>query len=390
MIDSSLQLYMNELLSQTDSVFRRYMFHQIDWTLRLGCLVGARCVGKTTMILQHIRATPNLRQLYVSADHSYFMSHSLIDLADDWVKEGGEYLYIDEIHKYKGWSREIKQIYDTHPALHLLITGSSVLDLLEGEADLSRRVVMMYMYGLSFREYLNWVHQLDVPVYTLSEVLAGQATLGRGVHPLPLFREYLQRGYYPFAQEGAYYVRLEQVVCQTLESDIPQYARMTPSTGRKLRRMLSIIARTAPFKPEAQALANELGISRNDVSTYLLYMERAGMIGQLRDDTGGMRGLGKVDKVYLDNTNMQYALGGEQTDIGNIRETFFYNQTRVTTDVVSSRESDFRIGDYTFEVGGKSKSKRQIAAVSDAFVVRDDIEYAADHVLPLWSFGLMY
>lgn len=390
MIDASLLQYMQEQLKLTSMDFKRYLYHKMEWDKRLQCLTGGRGVGKSTMVKQHIIETPEEHSLYVSADHSYFTTHTLIELADEFVKEGGEHLYIDEIHKYEGWSREIKQIYDTHPALKVFITGSSILDLLDGEADLSRRVVMQHLYGLSFREYLELVHHIQVPVYTLEEVLAGKAQPNALPHPLPLFREYLRTGYYPFAIEGDFYERMQNVIRQTMESDIPHYARMSPATGRKLRQMLSIVAQNAPYKPEAQALANELHISRNNVSDYLLYMEKAQMVGQLRDDTGGMRGLGKVEKVYLDNTNIQYTLVGEKAEIGNVRETFFYNQLKVTQDVMASRVSDFSVAEYTFEVGGKKKGKKQISEVPNGYVVRDEIEYAAQQIIPLWAFGLMY
>lgn len=390
MIDASLLQYMQEQLRLTSMDFKRYLYHQMEWNKRLQCLTGGRGVGKSTMVKQHIIETPDEHSLYVSADHSYFTTHSLIELADEFVKEGGEHLYVDEIHKYEGWSREIKQIYDTHPALKVFITGSSILDLLDGEADLSRRVVMQHLYGLSFREYLELVHHIQVPVYTLEEVLAGKAQPNELPHPMPLFREYLRTGYYPFAIEGDFYERMQNVIRQTMESDIPHYAKMSPATGRKLRQMLSIVAQNAPYKPEAQALANELHISRNNVPDYLLYMEKAQMVGQLRDDTGGMRGLGKVEKVYLDNTNIQYTLVGEKAEIGNVRETFFYNQLKVTQDVMASRVSDFSVGEYTFEVGGKKKGKKQISEVQNGYVVRDEIEYATQQIIPLWAFGLMY
>lgn len=390
MIDASLLQYMQEQLRLTSMDFKRYLYHRMEWNKRLQCLTGGRGVGKTTMVKQHIIETPEEHSLYVSADHSYFTTHTLIELADEFVKEGGEHLYIDEIHKYEGWSREIKQIYDTHPALKVFITGSSILDLLDGEADLSRRVVMQHLYGLSFREYLEFVHHINVPVFTLEEVLAGKAQPNELPHPLPHFRQYLRTGYYPFAVEGDFYERMQNVIRQTMESDIPHYAKMSPATGRKLRQMLSIVAQNAPYKPEAQSLANELHISRNNVSDYLLYMEKAKMVGQLRDDTGGMRGLGKVEKVYLDNTNIQYTLVGEKAEIGNVRETFFYNQLQVTQDVIASRVSDFCVGEYTFEVGGKKKGKKQISEVQNGFVVRDEIEYAAQQIIPLWAFGLMY
>ncbi len=390
MIDASLLQYMQEQLRLTSLDFKRYLYPKMDWNKRLQCLTGGRGVGKTTMVKQHIIETLDEHSLYVSADHSFFTTHTLIELADDFVKEGGEHLYIDEIHKYEGWSREIKQIYDTHPALKVFITGSSILDLLDGEVDLSRRVVMLHLYGLSFREYLELVHHINIPVYTLDEVLTGKVQPNELPHPLPLFRQYLRTGYYPFAIEGDFYERMQNVIRQTMESDIPHYAKMSPATGRKLRQMLSIIAQNAPYKPEAQALANELHISRNNVSDYLLYMEKAQMVGQLRDNTGGMRGLGKVEKVYLDNTNIQYALVGENAEIGNVRETFFYNQLQVTQEVIASRASDFCVGKYTFEIGGKKKGKKQISEVPNGYVVRDEIEYATKQIIPLWTFGLMY
>lgn len=390
MIDASLLQYMQEQLRLTSMDFKRYLYHKMEWNKRLQCLVGGRGVGKSTMVKQHIIETLDEHSLYVSADHSYFTTHTLIELADEFVKEGGEHLYIDEIHKYEGWSREIKQIYDTHPALKVFITGSSILDLLDGEADLSRRVVMQHLYGLSFREYLELVHHINVPVFTLEEVLAGKALPDELPHPLPLFRQYLRTGYYPFTIEGDFYERMQNVIRQTMESDIPHYAKMSPATGRKLRQMLSIVAQNAPYKPEAQTLANELHISRNNVSDYLLYMEKADMIGQLRDDTGGMRGLGKVEKVYLGNTNIQYTLVGEKAEIGNVRETFFYNQLQVTQDIMASRVSDFCVGEYTFEVGGKKKGKKQISEIQNGYVVRDEIEYATQQIIPLWAFGLLY
>ena len=389
-MDRTLQAYMKEMLSQVDNAFQRYKYNQVDWNLRLACLTGSRGVGKSTMVLQHIANNPQENALYVSADHSYFTTHTLIELADEFVKDGGEHLYIDEVHKYTGWSRELKQIYDTHPGLKVFVTGSSILDLLDGEADLSRRMVMDHMYGLSLREYLKMVHHVEVPIFSLQEILEGKAHMGSILHPLPYFKEYLRKGYYPFTNEGAFYTRLEQIIRQTVEADIVQYAHISLSTGRKILQMLRIMSANVPYKPEAQALANELKISRNVIPDYLAYLERAGMIGLLRDNTGGMRGLGKMEKVYIDNTNMLYAMVGEEVEIGNLRETFFYNQTRVVHNVVASRESDFCIGNYTFEVGGRKKGKKQIQDIPDSFVVRDDIEYAVDNIIPLWAFGLMY
>ena len=328
--------------------------------------------------------------LYVTADHLYFASHTLVETVDEFVKEGGQQIFIDEIHKYENWSRELKQIYDAHADLKVGFTGSSVLDIYKGFSDLSRRAPVFMMQGLSFREYLWLRHSVEVPVFTLSQVLENKARLDATPHPLPLFRDYLQRGYYPFSGDDDYDLRLRQVVNQTMEVDIPQYVNMTAATGRKLKKLLAAIARSVPFKPVMDSLATVIGVSRNVLPDYFLYMEQAGMIGQLRDDTGGIRGIGKVEKVYLDNTSLAYVLGGEATDIGNIRETFFFNQMRVTQDVISSRISDFEISGKTFEVGGKKKGKKQLAEAAEGYVVKDDIEYGSGNIIPLWAFGLTY
>lgn len=391
-MDITLINYMKEQLELVSLAFKRYNYDKLPWEARLVGLMGPRGVGKSTLILQHIKSKSpeeQAKSLYVSADHSYFTTSTLIETANQFVREGGEWLYIDEVHKYEGWSQELKQIYDSHPGLHVFFTGSSILDIIDGEADLSRRVILFDMQGLSFREYLEMFHGIKTPIRSLEDILNGKTEIEGLQHPIPLFNQYLREGYYPFSKEGFFQQRLQQVIRLTMEVDIPQYANMSPATGKKLRRMLSIIASNVPYKPEATGLANEIKVSRNDIPTYLLYMEKAGMIGQLRDETGGMRGLGKTEKVYLDNTNIIYALSGENANIGNVRETFFYNQTRLTLDVTSSKVSDFSIGKYTFEVGGAKKSHRQIKDVADSFIVRDDTEYANGDILPLWAFGLL-
>ena len=392
-MDITLINYMKEQLELVSLAFKRYNYDKLPWEARLVGLMGPRGVGKSTLILQHIKSKSQEEQaksLYVSADHSYFTTSTLIETANQFVREGGEWLYIDEVHKYEGWSQELKQIYDSHPGLHVFFTGSSILDIIDGEADLSRRVILFDMQGLSFREYLEMFHGIKTPIRSLEDILNGKTEIEGLLHPIPLFNQYLREGYYPFSKEGFFQQRLQQVIRLTMEVDIPQYANMSPATGKKLRRMLSIIASNVPYKPEATGLANEIKVSRNDIPTYLLYMEKAGMIGQLRDETGGMRGLGKTEKVYLDNTNIIYALSGENANIGNVRETFFYNQTRLALDVTSSKVSDFSIGKYTFEVGGAKKSHRQIKDVANSFIVRDDTEYANGDILPLWAFGLLY
>ena len=366
------------------------MFNRIDWNNRLIGITGPRGIGKSTMILQRMLQQKDQKTLYVSADHTFFSNHSLVDLADTFVKEGGTHLYIDEIHKYKGWSRELKQIYDVHADLTLVFTGSSVLDILEGEADLSRRALMYSMQGLSFREYLNLFHDVKMDAFSLKDILAHKAVLPEIQHPLPLFREYLKQGYYPFSHENGFTLRMEQVIAQTVESDIPQYADMKASTARKLKKMLSVLSQLTPYKPSMENLAAKIGVSKNNVPEYLIFLERAGMIGQLRNEAGGLSGLGKVEKVYIDNPNLMTILADGKPDIGNLRETFFYNQLRVNNQILSSKVSDFVVDDYTFEIGGRSKGKKQIENVPHSFVVKDDIETGHGNTVPLWQFGLNY
>nr|WP_321451044.1 AAA family ATPase [uncultured Carboxylicivirga sp.] len=380
-----------QLLNNTKSSFVRYLYSQINWNNRMIGITGPRGVGKTTMILQHIKNSLNSNEtLYVSAEDFYFADNKLVDLTQTFVKYGGKYLFIDEIHKYKDWSRELKLIYDYHPNLKVVFTGSSVLDIKKGASDLSRRAVMYHMQGLSFREYLQLFHNLDIPQYKMEDILTHKVDIPSMEHPLLYFEKYLKQGYYPFALEDDYNSRLNQIVNQTLEIDIPYYAEMNVSTGRKLKQLLAIVSKSVPFKPNFSNIATMLLASRNNIADYFHYIEEAGMIIQLRDTTGGIRGLGKVEKIFLDNTNLIYNLAENQSNIGNIRETFFLNQLRVMYNVIASKDSDFSINDLTFEVGGKNKSKKQISHLDNAFVVKDDIEYGFGNVIPLWQFGLTY
>ena len=383
--------YSNRLISNVDKKFTRYLYNTIHWENRLIGIVGPRGVGKTTLVLQYIKNNLDVRHtLYVSAEDFYFAKHRLSDLASDFVKWGGKYLFIDEIHKYPDWSNELKLIYDYHNHLKVVFTGSSVLDLKKGSSDLSRRAVLYNLQGLSFREYLMLFRQIEVPVFNLNEILNHQVKVPQMAHPLPLFADYLKRGYYPFALEPDFDLKLLQVVHQTLESDIPVYAGMNVSKGRQLKQLMVIIAESVPFKPNMTKISEILAISRNVIADYLLYMEEAGMLAQLRDDTKGIRGLGKINKVYLDNTNLVYILAGGNANKGNIRETFFINQCRMHYQIVSSNVADFKMEDKDFEIGGKNKGLKQIETAENGFLVKDDIESGFFNTIPLWHFGLMY
>ena len=303
---------------------------------------------------------------------------------------GGKHLFIDEIHKYDGWSAEVKQIFDSYSDLQLVISGSSILEITKGMADLSRRVPIYEMQGLSFREYLHLFHGIKMDVVNMEKLLHHEYEIPGIDHPLPLFHDYLRRGYYPFGSDAAYDIELMQVVVQTMESDIPIYLNTNVSVGRKLKQLLMVVAESVPFKPVMQKLADVTGINRNYIQDYLMYMERTGMIAQLRDAVGGIRGLGKTEKIYLDNTNLIYVLAPKRADIGNIRETFFMNQMRIAGDVMCSPVSDFLVDGMTFEIGGRKKGQKQISEVNNGYVVKDDIETGYANVLPLWAFGLLY
>lgn len=354
-------------------------------------LLGPRGVGKTTMVLQYIKERlPRQETLYVVAEDLYFSSHTLLELADDFAKMGGKYLFIDEIHKYQGWSRELKLIYDYHSELHVFFTGSSILDISQGISDLSRRVLTYSMQGLSYREYLSLFHHIDLPVYQLPQILAHEVAIPSEFLPLEHFRDYLQRGYYPFSDSN-FDRYMMQIINVTIDVDIPQYAGISVSVSRKLKQLLAIIAKSAPFKPNLTQIGGQLEVSRNIVSDLCSWIEKAGLIRQLRNSTGGIQGLGKVDKIYLDNSSLIYALGAQGAATGTVRETFFFNQMGCRYHITSSPVSDFLVeGKFTFEVGGRRKGQKQIKDISDAYVVKDDIETGYGNVVPLWQFGLTY
>ena len=381
-----------DLLSLTPLDFKRYLYSDIAWGDRMIGIVGPRGVGKTTMLLQYIKENLDANEtLYVQADDIYFANHTLLELAEEFSKNRGIYFFIDEIHKYPGWSQSLKSIYDYFPQMKVVFTGSSILEILKGSADLSRRALMYKLQGLSFREYLFFFHNISVETYGLQDILEHKTDNFPVRHPLPLFKDYLRRGYYPFGNNDAMFLhRLNQVIIQTLESDIPIYANMNVSTGKKLGKLLKIISQSVPFKPNFTKIAGMLEASRNSIDDYCYYLELAGLIMQLRDKGNGIGQLGKVDKVYLDNTNLIFALAEQHQETGNIRETVFFNQMRVKNEVFCSPKADFNINNITFEVGGKNKNREQIKDLKSAYIVKDDIEYGYQNTIPLWVFGLNY
>ena len=391
-METLYELYAKKLKTVSTD-FVRYLYDQINWESQLIVIMGARGVGKTTMVLQRILMTDSKKEsLYISADNTFFAGNTLYDIATKFAQQGGRVLYIDEVHKYQDWSKEVKMMYDFLPDLKVVITGSSILELLRGtDADLSRRAIRYKLEGLSFREYLNFSLGLNIPAYSLEDILDGKVELPEEVkYPLAHFKEYLSKGYFPFFKQDDYYQRLENVINQTMEVDIPTYARMNVSTARKLKQLLYVISRSVPFKPNFTEIGRAISSDRGTVADHMVYMEKSTLIRQLNFAPDGMDLVQKVDKIYLGNTCFIYALADEHPEIGNIRETFFYCAMCVNHKVTSSPTADFLLKGHTFEVGGKSKKQKQIKNVRDAFVVKDDIENAYMNVIPLWTFGFNY
>lgn len=377
-------------LDETPTSFLRYLHDRINWNNRMIAILGERGVGKTTLILQKIKQDGIEHTLYFGADNVYFAQHSLFDTANEFYRKGGQRLYIDEIHKYPSWSMELKMIYDYCPQLQVVITGSSILDLYKGIADLSRRVISYTLAGLSFREFLAMTKGIDLPPVTFEEILRHKVTFPTGERPLALFDDYLKTGYYPFWNETDYATRLNNVINQTVENDIPTYAKMNIATSRKLKQLLFIISQSVPFKPNYTEIGAAMECDRGTVADLAYYMDKARLTMSLRHQDDGMKNYGKPDKIYLGNTNLIYALSEGKPEVGNLRETFFLSQMQVNQEVFASKAADFLINGKTFEVGGKNKNKKQIAEVKDAFVVKDDIEYGYENTIPLWHFGMGY
>lgn len=381
--------------------FVRSEHDQIHWNARLVGIKGARGVGKTTLMLQHIKKTHELNEqvLYISLDDIWFSGNTLVDLADRFVKRGGKYLYLDEVHKYKNWSIEIKNIYDDHPQLRVVFTGSSLLEILNARADLSRRAVVFHLQGLSFREYLAFTQNIHFKPIHLDDIIHHHISLSdeilKRIKPLRYFSLYLKSGYYPFfkEEEDLYTIRIEEIVNMILQIELPLTRGTDIAYTYKLKQLLLIIAESAPFIPNISKLSERIGINRNTLILYLNHLRDAGIIKILYKETSGITRLQKPDKIFLENTNLTWAIHPYQPNIGSIRETFFVNQLNHKHLVTIPGQADFLIDNhYLFEIGGKSKSKKQITTFGgkQAFIVADDIEYGNQHKIPLWMFGFLY
>jgi len=388
-----------EKIARTGTRSVRDFINAIDWNNRLIGIRGARGVGKTTLLLQylkiHYHASPTA--LYVSLDHFFFAETRLYDLADEFYKKGGKLLVMDEVHRYPEWTREMKNMYDDFPDLRMVFTASSLLHIQQAKEDLSRRAVIYDMPGLSFREFLNFELKENFKPFSVQEVFKNHLTLATGIiekiRPLEFFSEYLSLGYYPYYLENkkSYHQKLSESLQMVIEVDIPQYIQMPVSHIYHLKKLLSIIATSAPFKPNLTSLSERTGISINTLKSYLFYLDQAQLISLLTSEPKGVNFLGKPDKIFLNNTNIMYNLGGEKTDIGNVRETFMYNQLIQVARVYASKYGDFLVNDkITLEIGGKNKGNKQIRNVPEAYIVKDGIEAGSGKTIPIWLFGFLY
>lgn len=379
--------------------FQRSLMDNMAWNARLIGIRGARGVGKTTMMLQYLQKyTQNpSERLYVSLDDLWFSENKLVDLANAFVKRGGKYLFIDEVHKYNNWSQEVKNIYDDYPELQVVFTGSSLLEIINARADLSRRAIHYNMQGLSFREYLNLTENKQFPIFELTDILSNhqQAALSitEEIKPLKHFSTYLKSGYYPFFLEDEllYHSKVAEVVNFILEVELPLLRKMDIAYVHKIKQLLQIIARSVPFKPNVSKLSQKIQINRNTLVSYLHFLNESRLTINLFRDTYGISQLQKPEKIYLENTNLSYALHGNEADKGNLRETFFINQLKNKNHITYTDNGDFMINEkLTFEIGGKNKTNKQIKDVENAFTVLDDIEIGNHNRIPLWLFGFLY
>ena len=395
----------DRLLANTSTDIIREKMDEIHWNSRLVSIMGAKGVGKSTLIKQYLKQHYELGDrtiLYCSADTVDFSMRTLVGLAEEFVMRGGKLLVVDEIHKYHpgttDWSLEIKEIYELFPELRMIVSGSSLLSLKEGDADLSRRTVKYTMPGLSFREALRFYHGLAFPRWALEDILAHPYDLWQTVSakckPVALFKEYLEKGYYPFLLEGEgeYYTKIEQVVNYIIDTELPQICKVDVANVRKLQALVAMICSEVPFELNANRIAAALEIGRDTVVEYLKYLGDAKVLNLLYSDKKKIGKLTKPDKIYMENTNLMYALAPTKVEVGTLRETFAICALSDSHSVEYGKaQGDFKVdAKYTFEIGGRNKTFSQIAGVKDSYIFADDWDMPDGAKLPLWMLGFLY
>lgn len=395
-MESLIKIYLR-LLQETDAKTFRYLYQNIDWDERCIAIIGAKGVGKTTMLLQHIKHTfANKNEaLFASLDNIWFANHSIFDLADEFYLNGGTHLFLDEIHHYPNWATEIKNIYDSFPKLKIVFTGSSLLQIYKSTADLSRRVVYEKLEGLSFREFLKFEKMGDFPVLSMKEIVENHQDIAfritENLKIIPLFKKYLKNGYYLFYKEGLskYEIKLQEAVNNVIDIDIPAIENIEFESRHKLKRLLAILSTLVPYTPNITDLSVAIDSNRNNTVKYLFLLANAKLLNLVSYKNKTIGDLTKPDKVLLNNTNLSY-LYGNNANIGSARETFFVNQLNAVANVILAPQGDFMVDNYTFEIGGKKKPFDQIKDNLNGFIVADDIETGHGNKIPLWLFGMLY
>lgn len=380
--------------------FTRGLMDEINWNARLIGIKGARGTGKTTMLLQYIKMhlSDELdRVLYASLDNIWFNSRSLVETIKEFEQKGGKYIFLDEVHKYPGWAQELKNIYDDYPALKIVFTGSTLLEILNARADLSRRAVVYNMQGFSFREYLAIETGIRFERIDWHDLLAKHTDWAREINsaikPFQYFDNYLRHGYYPYYREeqDLYFLRLGEVLNMMLEIELPLLRQVDLAYVAKIKQLLTIIAQSVPFVPNVSKLSEKIGINRATLLSYLHYLDEIDLTRNLFREGEGVSVLQKPSKMYMENTNLLYLLARDNANRGNLRETFFANQVAYAHTIHYAEKGDFTVDHkYTFEVGGKDKTAQQIKGVEKAYIVSDDITHGFDRKIPLWLFGFLY
>lgn len=392
-----IYLVSNRKVNQISLKYKRPLYYEINWDNRLIGIKGPKGVGKSTLLLQHIKETfaDRSKVLYVSMDNLWFSSNSLTELVEYHYTHGGTHIFLDEVHKYKEWQTALKNIYDDYPELHIVYTGSSILKLKAGDGDLSRRMRSYEMTGLSFREYLLFEQILDYPVVSLQDVLTNHISLASDIASrtkvLKHFEKYLESGYYPFYKEegDGYLQRIQEVVSQTIDLDIPAVEEVEYDTLQKLKKLLMILAVQVPFIPKMTDLYKELQTNREQGLKLLNLLEQARLITMLKSPVKALKSISAPEKLYLDNTNMMYALS-DRVEVGTARETFFMNQLSVSHELTLPDKGDFKVdGTFLFEVGGRKKSFEQIKDEPNSYLAVDSLETGNGNRIPLWLFGFL-
>ncbi len=397
-IHKNLIDYQLVLLKKVNNRFYRSIFSKIDWNIRMIALKGPRGAGKTTLMLQKIKyhTDKELIPLYISMEHPFFYDRgSLFNLVQEYYQYGGRYLFIDEVHKYENWSRELKVIYDGFPDLKVVFSASSALEIYKGEADLSRRVITYDFPGMSFKEYLELAHKLKFRTISFDDILTHHREFSMEVslkvQILPLFFRYLREGYLPIIKEvtaETYSLQVIQIINTSLFQDLQLAARLNAGTVNKLKRLLGVIANSVPFEPNISAIAEKTGIARETVYEFLTYLEQAKILNMIRKKPKGITALQKPDKIYFENPNLIFALQNNP-EIGTVRETFFLNQLLNTGHKITLPDSkyDFLVlNKYIMEIGGKNKTVKD----KKVFIAVDGIEVGFGQTVPLWLFGFLY